>query len=89
MNYWDNLTKFECYVIGNYWLHLLGSLLFGFFLWPIFEYAAHRWIFHLKPPENWPFLISLHFGLHGLHHKVSSHKYRVRLKSYDSLTILF
>lgn len=42
----------------------------GLLLWPLIEYTIHRWIFHLKPPDHSPLLITLHFGLHGLHHKV-------------------
>lgn len=55
---------------GQLLLYLCGCVLFGLFLWPLLEYSTHRWLFHLKPPDNSPLLISLHFGLHGLHHKV-------------------
>ncbi|KAH9490969.1 Fatty acid 2-hydroxylase [Bulinus truncatus] len=41
----------------------------GVLMWTFFEYFIHRWIFHLRPPANWPFLIRLHFSLHGQHHK--------------------
>uniref|UniRef100_A0A1B6DBJ9 Cytochrome b5 heme-binding domain-containing protein n=1 Tax=Clastoptera arizonana TaxID=38151 RepID=A0A1B6DBJ9_9HEMI len=74
---------------GTYVLNLLGSFLFGFFLWPLFEYAAHRWIFHLKPPDDWPFLISLHFGLHGLHHKVPFDERRLLFPPAPAAVIAF
>ncbi|CAG5116803.1 unnamed protein product [Candidula unifasciata] len=41
----------------------------GIFIWTFLEYAIHRWLFHLRPPSNSPFLIRLHFSLHGQHHK--------------------
>lgn len=43
---------------------------FGVALWSILEYSLHRWVFHLKPPDWSPKLITMHFLLHGLHHKV-------------------
>ncbi|KAK0062614.1 fatty acid 2-hydroxylase [Biomphalaria pfeifferi] len=42
---------------------------FGVLMWTFLEYFIHRWIFHLRPPPNWPSLIRLHFALHGQHHK--------------------
>ncbi|KAH0566765.1 fatty acid 2-hydroxylase [Cotesia glomerata] len=41
----------------------------GVLLWTLIEYTLHRRIFHLKPPANSKLLISLHFILHGIHHK--------------------
>lgn len=46
-----------------------GLLAAGMFLWTLLEYVIHRWIFHLRPPGWSPFLIRLHFALHGQHHK--------------------
>lgn len=46
------------------------STVLGLLLWPLIEYTIHRWLFHLQPPDNSPLLITLHFGIHGLHHKV-------------------
>lgn len=48
---------------------LLPLYLFGLLLWTFCEYTIHRWIFHMAPPENWQFLIWMHFILHGQHHK--------------------
>ena len=42
----------------------------GAFGWTFTEYALHRWLFHRDPPTTSYFLITLHFLLHGQHHKV-------------------
>ncbi|KAF0766678.1 fatty acid 2-hydroxylase [Aphis craccivora] len=49
---------------------VISSTILGLLLWPLIEYTIHRWLFHLQPPDNSPLLITLHFGIHGLHHKV-------------------
>ncbi|KAI0229103.1 Fatty acid 2-hydroxylase [Lamellibrachia satsuma] len=41
----------------------------GIFTWTLFEYAIHRWMFHLKPPASSRLLIVMHFLFHGQHHK--------------------
>lgn len=41
------------------------------FLWSLLEYLIHRFVFHMKPPASNYYLITLHFLLHGQHHKVS------------------
>ncbi|XP_066569942.1 fatty acid 2-hydroxylase isoform X1 [Amia ocellicauda] len=43
--------------------------LFGMFLWSLVEYLIHRFLFHMKPPASNYYLITLHFLLHGQHHK--------------------
>ncbi|XP_050574298.1 fatty acid 2-hydroxylase isoform X1 [Bombus affinis] len=47
----------------------LTSFIFGIFIWTMLEYVLHREIFHYKPPDNSKLLITLHFLLHGVHHK--------------------
>lgn len=42
----------------------------GWFLWSFMEYCIHRFVFHMKPPAHNYYLITLHFLLHGQHHKV-------------------
>nr|XP_032816606.1 fatty acid 2-hydroxylase-like [Petromyzon marinus] len=42
---------------------------FGFFMWSLVEYSLHRFLFHLTPPAHSYLLITLHFLLHGQHHK--------------------
>ena len=48
------------------------SMLFmtGTFAWTFVEYCLHRCVFHHSPPDDSPFLITVHFLLHGQHHKV-------------------
>ncbi|NWQ96006.1 FA2H hydroxylase, partial [Burhinus bistriatus] len=43
--------------------------LLGMFLWSLLEYLFHRFVFHMKPPASNYYLITLHFLLHGQHHK--------------------
>jgi 4-hydroxysphinganine ceramide fatty acyl 2-hydroxylase len=46
------------------------GLALGVFIWTALEYTLHRWLFHMEPPSKSPRLITLHFLMHGLHHKV-------------------
>ncbi|XP_059485408.1 uncharacterized protein LOC132202477 [Neocloeon triangulifer] len=46
------------------------GLIFGVLLWTALEYSLHRWLFHMEPPSKSPRLITFHFVIHGLHHKV-------------------
>ncbi|XP_028813229.1 fatty acid 2-hydroxylase [Denticeps clupeoides] len=41
----------------------------GMFLWSFIEYCIHRFLFHMRPPAHNYYLITLHFLLHGQHHK--------------------
>ncbi|MEQ2208583.1 hypothetical protein XENOCAPTIV_007513 [Xenoophorus captivus] len=45
----------------------------GWFLWTFIEYCIHRFVFHMKPPAHNYYLITLHFLLHGQHHKGTSY----------------
>nr|XP_057930976.1 fatty acid 2-hydroxylase [Doryrhamphus excisus] len=47
----------------------LVFFLLGWFLWSFIEYCIHRFVFHMKPPAHNYYLITLHFLLHGQHHK--------------------
>ncbi|KAM4573917.1 fatty acid 2-hydroxylase [Odontesthes bonariensis] len=51
----------------KYMFLVLFSL--GWFLWTFIEYCIHRFVFHMKPPAHNYYLITLHFLLHGQHHK--------------------
>ncbi|KAI6229026.1 Fatty acid 2-hydroxylase [Aphelenchoides fujianensis] len=57
------------------WSPMKGSILAGllFFVgalaWTLLEYALHRGVFHWKPDPQSYNQITLHFLLHGLHHK--------------------
>lgn len=46
--------------------------LIGIFVWSLIEYCLHRFLFHLinHVPADSPFWITIHFFLHGQHHKV-------------------
>ena len=42
----------------------------GILLWTLIEYLLHRFVFHAVPPSSSRFLITMHFAIHGQHHKV-------------------
>jgi sterol desaturase/sphingolipid hydroxylase (fatty acid hydroxylase superfamily) len=52
----------------------IGLVLLGILIWTLFEYAMHRFIFHLK--LNSAFGRWLIFLTHGNHHEVPGDKYR-------------
>ncbi|XP_064640468.1 fatty acid 2-hydroxylase-like isoform X2 [Lineus longissimus] len=49
----------------------------GPLFWTLFEYTIHRWIFHNNPPSWSPFLIRMHFIMHGQHHKCPFERFRL------------
>jgi 4-hydroxysphinganine ceramide fatty acyl 2-hydroxylase len=51
----------------------------GLFVWTITEYIMHRFVFHLKPNENWEWAKRLHFIMHGVHHDYPSDAKRLVL----------
>ncbi|KAL8194688.1 UNVERIFIED_CONTAM: Fatty acid 2-hydroxylase [Gekko kuhli] len=53
--------------IYKYYFPVIFAL--GMFTWSFFEYLIHRFLFHMKPPASNYYLITLHFMLHGQHHK--------------------
>eukprot|EP00069_Balaena_mysticetus_P011212 bmy_21116T0 len=46
-----------------------GLFMLGLLLWSLVEYLIHRFLFHMKPPNDSYYLIMLHFVMHGQHHK--------------------
>jgi sterol desaturase/sphingolipid hydroxylase (fatty acid hydroxylase superfamily) len=44
----------------------IGFAVAGMFIWTVFEYALHRWVFHWEPGSNWG--KALRFWIHGIHH---------------------
>ncbi|KOC70085.1 Fatty acid 2-hydroxylase [Habropoda laboriosa] len=54
---------------GNTLFEVLISYILGILIWSILEYVLHRKLFHFKPPATSKLLISIHFILHGVHHK--------------------
>ncbi|GLD67666.1 fatty acid 2-hydroxylase, partial [Lates japonicus] len=61
------LTSDFSILIHKYFFPML--FLMGWFLWSFIEYCIHRFVFHMKPPAHNYYLITLHFLLHGQHHK--------------------
>jgi len=49
----------------------------GMASWSFLEYSLHRWLFHSDPPITSYSLITLHFLLHGQHHKVPFDRFRL------------
>ncbi|XP_050544092.1 fatty acid 2-hydroxylase [Daktulosphaira vitifoliae] len=66
----SSIEQFSTYDYLSLGTCVVYSTVLGLLLWPLIEYTIHRWLFHLQPPDNSPLLITLHFGIHGLHHKV-------------------
>lgn len=58
-------------------LVMVPCFILGIFAWTFLEYALHRWLFHANPPVSSYWLITLHFLLHGQHHKVPFDKGRL------------
>lgn len=61
----------------DYFYKIMASLLsfafcfgMGVPVWTLVEYFLHRFLFHLEPKDDSPYLITFHFFLHGQHHKV-------------------
>lgn len=79
------LTKNDWWVIPLIWLPVVGWSLsiavstgnsisqlflmvaFGIFAWTLLEYTLHRFLFHIKTKSYWG--NTLHYLLHGCHHK--------------------
>ncbi|XP_062926188.1 LOW QUALITY PROTEIN: fatty acid 2-hydroxylase-like [Mobula hypostoma] len=53
--------------VHKYFFPLL--FLIGMFLWSLVEYLIHWYVVHMNPPARNYYLITLHFMLHGQHHK--------------------
>lgn len=87
MALWDSYSRFQTETINWNIIGLgdvqVSTMLFpvlfflGFLLWTIVEYMVHRWIFHSSPPADSKFLITVHFLLHGQHHKSPMDKTRL------------
>lgn len=75
--YWSADLSFQCTIY---------TTLFVFSLWTLIEYGLHRFPFHMELfiPSN-PYLIALHFLLHGVHHVFPMDK--LRLPIFQPLSI--
>lgn len=55
---------------------LLGAAIIGLLNWSFMEYILHRFVFHFDPKDS-ALLITIHFFLHGQHHKYPMDKGRL------------
>ncbi|XP_063052980.1 fatty acid 2-hydroxylase [Engraulis encrasicolus] len=62
-----HLTSNYSVLVSKYSFPVIFML--GMFLWSFIEYCIHRFVFHMRPPAHNYYLITLHFLLHGQHHK--------------------
>lgn len=63
-----------------------GLFVLGMLFWSLVEYLIHRFLFHMKPPSKSYYLITLHFIMHGQHHKVSTGRLPLGPGSCNRLT---
>src|SRR5690554_4147109 len=61
-------------------LYVGGLLTFSFM-----EYAAHRYLFHLKPDKKWKKTIQYH--MHGIHHEFPKDKDRLAMPPLFSIIL--
>eukprot|EP00899_Mesostigma_viride_P003899 jgi/Mesvir1/1350/Mv19483-RA.3 len=54
-------------VLASSLLHVVGAMAAGIMVWTLVEYGIHRFVFHLPTSSYWG--NSLHFIVHGCHHK--------------------
>ncbi|KAM4721130.1 fatty acid 2-hydroxylase [Rhinophrynus dorsalis] len=57
------------YSVPVHVLWFFPLFLAGIMVWTLMEYGIHRYVFHMNPPASNYYLITLHFMLHGQHHK--------------------
>lgn len=62
----------------------------GLCYWSIVEYTLHRFVFHMDQyvPDS-PKALSLHFLLHGVHHKVPNDRYRLVFPPFPAVILCF
>ncbi|KAI3717241.1 hypothetical protein L1987_68731 [Smallanthus sonchifolius] len=84
-DFWEFLTKNQWYAIPIIWLPVICwytaksfnmgrsppqiaiILAMGILVWSLMEYTLHRFLFHIKTKSYWG--NTLHYLLHGCHHK--------------------
>ncbi len=64
----------------------LGS---GLLVWTLTEYVMHRFVFHFDPPKSWPWLRSVLFVSHGIHHVQPWDKARLVMPPSLSVPLAF
>jgi sterol desaturase/sphingolipid hydroxylase (fatty acid hydroxylase superfamily) len=64
---------------------IAGLFLAGVFLWSFFEYALHRWVFHVHPKNDT--LARIHWLTHGVHHDYPQDRWRLVMPPGASLPV--
>jgi sterol desaturase/sphingolipid hydroxylase (fatty acid hydroxylase superfamily) len=71
--------------LGFSGLQVFATWAFGIFSWTIFEYIAHRWLFHMTPETERGKKIA--YILHGNHHHFPRDKQRLFMPPVPSLIL--
>lgn len=58
-------------------MFVVGLFFLGFFSFTLLEYVAHRYLFHMKPTNE--FKRKVQYALHGLHHEYPKDKDRLAM----------
>ena len=66
-------------------LTIIGVFIGGAFFWSLFEYIAHRWLFHWEPKGD--FSKKFVYTLHGNHHHYPRDRQRLFMPPVPSLII--
>ena len=66
-------------------LYVVGLFFTGFFSFTLLEYVAHRYLFHMKPTNE--FKRKVQYALHGLHHEYPKDKERLAMPPLMSLLL--
>lgn len=99
----ESFTKTSWWVIPLFWTPVIlymGSLstfdadiklplyMIGIFLWTLFEYVFHRFLFHMEKylPDKVG-ILTLHFLLHGVHHYLPMDRYRLVMPPVMMITL--
>jgi sterol desaturase/sphingolipid hydroxylase (fatty acid hydroxylase superfamily) len=78
------------YSVVSLGVGLLTTLLLvvgGIVAWTLTEYWLHRTFFHWEPDAKWG--PTMHFFVHGVHHKWPRDKYRLVMPPAVSITLFF
>lgn len=61
------------------WYETVMLMFAGAFMWTLYEYILHRFLFHSEDYwlPNHPLVLAHHFMLHGIHHAFPMDRYRL------------
>ncbi len=68
-------------------MFVVGLFFSGFFSFTLLEYIAHRYLFHMKPTNE--FKRKVQYALHGLHHEYPKDKDRLAMPPIMSFLLAF